>query len=212
MKTMKMALAMAMAVGLTAAAQPTAVRQASEDGVEMQVGATLMNVKQVKDDLFAGTEKFAAGASDVAEINLDPKMMGMVNGKGDSELAHKMKFMVIHTYTYPKEGMYKMEDVEVYRKKLQDGSWSCSIHVKDKDGTTDICSRTSPDNEGSEMVILAAEPKELTFIHMSGNMSMDELGKMGGMGGLNRRTPTPPKPPAAAPAPAAPPAAPAPPR
>jgi hypothetical protein len=145
---------------------------------------------QVKDDLFAGTEKFAAGATDVTEINLDPKMMGMVGGKkGDvSGLARKMKFIVIHTYTYDKPGMYRMEDVDTYRKKLEDGTWNCAIHVRDKDGTTDICSRSSPDHEGNEMVILTAEPKELTFIHMSGDMSLDDLSKMGGSaGGLKKR-------------------------
>jgi hypothetical protein len=151
----------------------------------------------------------------VTEINLDPKMMGMVHGGGDSDLAHKMKFMVIHTYEYPKPGMYKDEDVEAYRKKLQDGSWSCSVHVKDKSGTTDICSRSST-GEGSEMVILTAEPKELTFIHMSGNMSLNELSKMGGGMGVVSSShhapmapmaPMPPTPPSApvAPAPSAPP-------
>ena len=117
----------------------------------------------------------------MTEINLDPKMMGLVGGKNSGgDLARKMKFMVIHTYTYDKPGMYSMDDVEAYRKKLTDGTWSCSIHVRDKDGSTDICTRAGADHESSEMVILTAEPKELTFIHMSGNMSLEDLGKMGG--------------------------------
>lgn len=152
-------------------------------GMELQVGAVVpvAGGGQVKDDLFAGTEKFAQGASDVTEINLDPKAMRMVpnNGK-DAPLAQKMRYMVIHTYKYDKPGMYKPEDVEVYRKKLEDGSWSCSIHVKEKSGTTDICSRETAGKETSEMVILTAEPTELTFIHMNGNMSLDDLSKMGG--------------------------------
>jgi hypothetical protein len=217
--TMKMALGMvlATAAGLTANAQEVVRQVTTRSNIEMQADGSLVRVKQVKDDLFAGTEKFATGASDVTEINLDPKMMGMVHGGGGGELAHKMKYMVIHTYEYPKPGMYKDEDVEAYRKKLQDGTWSCSIHVKDKSGTTDICSRTST-SQGSEMVILTAEPKELTFIHMSGNMSLDELSKMGGgMGGgsshhtamapmapMAPMSPTPPSAPVA-PAPAAPP-------
>jgi hypothetical protein len=180
----------------------------------MQVtDGSLVQVKQVKDDLFAGTEKFAKGASDVTEINLDPTMMGLVAGKNgmtaaspSAQIAKKMKFMVIHTYEYPKPGMYSEEDVEAYRKKLQDGTWSCSIHVKDKDGTTDICSRESADHESSEMVIMTAEPKELTFIHMSGQMSLAELQKMGAGGGLNHRIspPTPPTPPSAPAPPASP--------
>lgn len=165
-------------------ATPAVMTMQAEDFARAAGGA------QVKDDLFAGTEKFAKGATDVTEVNLDPKMMGMVPvGTGAAGLAKKMKFMVIHTYTYDKPGMYNMDDVEAYRKKLEDGTWSCAIHVKDKSGTTDICSRTAPDHEGSEMVILTAEPKELTFIHMSGNMSLDELQKMGGgdSGGLKHR-------------------------
>ena len=213
-KTKMIGMGFAMAVVLAASAQQVIVQAPTQAGMQLQVGGSMVTVGQVKDDLFAGTEKFAKGASDVTEITLDPKMMGMIPGSaGGAGLARKMKFMVIHTYEYPKAGMYNEEDVEAYRKKLQDGTWNCSIHVKDKDGTTDICSRTSPDHEGAEMVIMAAEPKELTFIHMSGNMSLEDLSKMGGsMGGgneLNRRVPpTPPTPPS----PPTPPTAPTPPR
>jgi len=198
-------MAVALAAGLMAGSQPTAAAQAIVTDGEIQATATLVNVKQVKDDLFAGTEKFAAGASDVTEVNLDPKMMGMVHG-GAGDLAHKMKFMVIHTYEYPREGMYKQEDVDAYRKKLEDGTWNCAVHVKDKSGTTDICSRNSPDHEGSEVVILTAEPKELTFIHMSGDMSLEDLSRMGGGmgGGRHPMPPTPPTPPSAPVAPVAP--------
>jgi hypothetical protein len=193
-KTMQWMLAMVMAAAPMANAQLIVMKSlVAAPDFSMQaenVSMAAAGAAQVKDDLFAGTEKFAQGASDVTEINLDPKMMGMIPGSkgGGSDMARKMKFMVIHTYTYDKPGMYRMEDVEAYRKKLTDGTWSCSIHVREKDGSTDICSRTSTDHESSEMVILTAEPKELTFIHMSGNMSLDELGKMGkGKGGLKTR-------------------------
>jgi hypothetical protein len=133
---------------------------------------------QTKDELFAGTEKFAQGASESTEINLDPDTMDMVgSGHKNAELAKKMKFMTIRTYEYDKPGMYKMEDVEAYRKKLEDGTWKCSVRVREKNESTDICSRIGPDHETREMVILTAEPKELTFIHMSGNMSLDDLSK-----------------------------------
>jgi hypothetical protein len=71
------------------------------------------------------------------------------------------------------------------------------------------------------MLILAAEPKELTVVHMDGLADMKELGKlggkmgvpriqsvMGGGGGPKPRVAKPVKP--APPAPPAPPAAPAP--
>jgi hypothetical protein len=179
-KTMQLVLAVAMASSPMARAQQAEV---ADPGATIQATAVSQPAgKPAKDDLFAGTEKFAKGAKDVSEVTLDPSMMGMIpaSKNGGSDMARKMRFIVIRSYEYDKPGMYKMEDVEVYRRKLDDGSWSCSIRVRDKDGTTDICSRQTADHKGSEMVIIATEAKELTFIHMSGNMSFADLAKMGG--------------------------------
>jgi hypothetical protein len=150
-----------------------------------QPGAAPAAAPQVKDDLFAGAEKFAQGASEVTEVNLDPSTMGMVSHGGrDATLAHKMNFMVIHSYKYEKPGMYNMDDFQAYSKKLTDGTWSCSIHVRGKGTSTDICSRTGADHETNEMVILTAEPRELTFIHMSGKMPLSDLNRLGDAHGI----------------------------
>ena len=142
---------------------------------------TISSGGQGKDTLFAGTEKFSQGASQSTEINLDPDTMAMMNSHGkNADLAKKVKFMSIRTYEYDRPGMYKMEDVDVFRKKLDDGTWNCSVRVREKNESTDICSRLASDHETREMVILTAEPKELTFIHMSGNMSLEDLGKAAG--------------------------------
>ena len=180
-KTMQMVLAMAMVVTPMARPQQATVQPAVADsGDVMQATYVAQSIGVAfKDDLFAGTEKFAKGATDVSEINLDPKTMGLVRGDNAGGMAHRMKFMVIRSYTYDKPGMYNMDAVEVYRKKLNDGTWSCSIHVRNKDGATDICSRTAGDGS-SEMVILSAEPKELSFIHMSGNVSLADMARTGG--------------------------------
>ena len=166
-------------------------------GAMMQAGMVSVGDPQVKDDLFAGTEKFAAGASDVTNVNLGPDMLGMVSGKHGGDMAHKMNFMVVRSYTYPRTGMYNMADVDAYREKLKSGNWNCFIHTyESKTGeSTDICNRALPNSEGNEMVIMTVEPKELTFIHMSGKGSLADLGKLGKLGGLGGDMPTPPTPP-----------------
>jgi Domain of unknown function (DUF4252) len=172
---MQLVLAMAMAACFTANAQQMAIQPAVKvPAVDLQTSSTVQ-----KDDLFAGTEKFAQGASEVTEINLDPTKMGLIGKTKDKDapLARKMAYMVIHTYKYDKPDMYKMDDVEAYRKKLTDGSWNCYIHVRKKNESTDICARITGDF--SEKVILTAKPQELTFIHTSGNMSLEELGRAG---------------------------------
>ena len=163
---------------LAVAAGSLAYPHASE--AQMMVAVATGVEAQVKDDLFAGTEKFAQGASDVTEVNLDPKMLGMLGKNTSGNLARKMEFIVVHSYSYEKPGMYKPEDLEAYRKKLMDGSWVCFIHTRDKEGSTDICQKTAADNETHEMVIMTAEPKELTFVHLRGRMTIDDLRNMGG--------------------------------
>src|ERR1700678_420931 len=116
-KTMQLVLAMAMIAAPAANAKhwkraKTKVKEdslVSLSGVAMQVANVSMG-PQVKDDLFAGAEKFAQGASEVSEINLDPKPMGMIGHGKDGGLAGKMNFMVVHSYKYDKPGMYSMDD------------------------------------------------------------------------------------------------------
>jgi hypothetical protein len=157
---------------------------------------------QVKDSLFASTEKFEQGATDVTNINLDPSMLGMVGGD-KSGVAQKMQFVVVHSYRYPKPGMYKMEDVEPYRQKLRTGNWNCFVHVTEsKTGkSTDICTQSAPNNHSNEMVIMNVEPMELTFIHMAGNASLADLEKLGALNGISapNRNARPPSPAPAAP-------------
>ncbi len=119
----------------------------------------------VKDDLFAGTEKFANGASDVTEVTMDPDTLDMVGGK-DAKRARNMVLNVVRTYEYPKPGMYNIADVEEIRKRLNTGDWHCSVHTRDlKSGeSTDICYKRRTDGM-MEQAIITVEPKELTFIH-----------------------------------------------
>lgn len=151
-------------------------------GLWMQVENVSMG-EQVKDELFNGTEKFAQGASSVTEINLDPNTMSMLGdhrGGRDGDLARKLNLMVVHTYSYPKPGMYNQGDVDAFRRKLEGGNWACPIHVRNESNSSDICTRTGADHETNEMVIVSTNPQKLTFIHIAGKMSLNELDAMTG--------------------------------
>ncbi len=119
----------------------------------------------VKDDLFAGTEVFAKGASDVTEVSMDPDTLGMVGGR-DKAKARSMVLNVVRTYEYDKPGMYNIADVDAFRNKLNTGDWHCSVHTRSlKSGeSTDVCSKHRSDDM-VETAIITVEPKELTFIH-----------------------------------------------
>lgn len=133
-----------------------------------------------KDDLFAGTEVFAKGASDITEITMDPNSLDLVGGP-DQHKAHNMVLNVVRTYTYDKPGMYNMSDVEAIRNKLNTGDWHCSVHVRDlKNGSgSDVCNKHRTDGM-RETAIIEVEPKQLTFIHTirrgGGGPGSSELG------------------------------------
>jgi hypothetical protein len=177
---------------VSAHADPLKVKEKAKVKLERVVAfrvltqpARYVTVGQAKDELLAGTEKFAQGASRVTEINLDPTTMGMVGRSHGphSDLANKLTLMVVHSYGYEKPGMYRQEDVDAFRKKLQDGSWSCSIHTRSEDRSTDICSRAGADKETNEMVIFTTSPEKLTFIHVAGKMSLSDLEQASGSAG-----------------------------
>ena len=132
-----------------------------------------------KDDLFAGTEVFAKGASDITEITMDPDSLNLVGGN-DEHRARSMVLNVVRTYTYDKPGMYNMADVEAIRNKLNTGDWHCSVHVRDlKNGTgSDVCGKRRTDGM-KETAIIEVEPKQLTFIHTirrAGGPGTSEMG------------------------------------
>ncbi len=153
------------------------------------VAATSMRAlggMQQTDALFAGTEKFGQGAKSTTEVNLDKNMLGMVGKFGDdgadksgTELAKKMDFVIVHEYEYASEGQYKMSDVEEFRKRLEDGGWSHIVKERSATESTDVCVKLDKDGQFSELVVITAEPKELTFVHLKGHMSLDELSTVG---------------------------------
>ena len=150
----------------------SAVRFASSEGnglmyrVAQGEGAGMGQAdSKVKDDLFAGTEKFAKGAADVTEITMDPDSLDQVQGPEGSH-ARNMVLNIVRTYTYEKPGMYNPAEVDEYRTKLNTGDWHCSVHIREmKNGeSTDVCRKHRTDGLREEAII-TVEPKSLTFIH-----------------------------------------------
>ena len=158
---------------------------------------------QVKDNLFAGTERFATGAKDSTEVNLDKNMLGLAGGMNgmNADMMKKMDFVVVRSYEYGSPGAYKMADVESFRKRLEGDGWSHLVKERSEKESTDVCIKTDHEGQMLELVVIDAEPMELNFVHLKGHMSMSDMMKVGQQYGA----PAPPTPPA----PSAPPAPPA---
>lgn len=150
---------------------------------------------QVKDDLFAGADKFSHGAKSSTEVNLDRKMLAMAakfagsdsddkDDKDEAKLVNRLEFVIVRSYEYEKAGQYNMADVEEFQKRLESGGWSHIVKTRGTTDNTDVCVKTDENGAFSELVVISAEPTELTFVHLRGHMSMDELTRAGARYGV----------------------------
>lgn len=150
---------------------------------------------QTTDPLFAGVDQFSRNSTSTTDVNLDKNALQLAGmGKKDDGMAKKMDFVSVHTFEYPKEGDYNMADVARIRARLDAGGWQHIVHETGANESTDVCVKSDDGGESNELVVITAEPKELTFVHLKGHMKLSDLSKFSGgakSGGADGATPDP---------------------
>jgi hypothetical protein len=145
---------------------------------------------QNTDPLFAGVDQFSKNSTNTTDVNLDKNTLGLAAGSGmGNGLAKKMDSVSVHTFEYPKEGDYNIGEVAKIRDRLEKGGWKHLVHETSPTESTDVCVKTDDEGQLSELVVITAEPKELTFVHLKGHLDMSDLKKFGG--GSGNETPDP---------------------
>jgi len=142
---------------------------------------------QVKDELFSGAEKFAANAKESTEVNLDSRLLALAGNAGGAdkqELMKKLDFVIVRSYEYAKAGDYNFADVEEFTARLNTGGWMHIVKERSGKESTDVCVKSDGDGTVSELVVIAAEPKELTMIHLKGHLNLNDLMKAGASYGV----------------------------
>lgn len=158
------------------------------------------------DPFFAGTEKFAKGAKSVSEVTLDQRTLRMASGfvgrDGDSDsedvkrITANLKGVFVRSYEYAADGQYNAADLEEYRKRLDAKSeWAHIVKVREMDAhgeNTDVY-LLMENGKTNGIVVISAEPRELTFVHIDGPINPEDLNKLGGSMGIPRSTQPPDK-------------------
>jgi hypothetical protein len=142
----------------------------------------------------ASLNKLAEKASEVVDVTLDGAMLKLASkflSKDDPDeakvknLVTGLKGIYVKSFEFEKEGEYSPADVEAIRTQLHGPGWSRMVGViSKKDGeNADIYMKLDGDRVGG-LVILAAEPKELTVVNIVGNIDIDQLSELGGHFGV----------------------------
>jgi len=141
-------------------------------------------------------EKLAAKAEEVVDVNIDGAMLqlatkflsgGERDEAGVKELVSGLKGVYVKSFEFKKEGAYSKNDLDPIREQLRSPGWSKIVNVQSKQDNEAVEIYTMGDNDKmTGLVILSAEPTELTVVNIVGPINLNKLSKLGGHLGIPR--------------------------
>ncbi|WP_321477320.1 DUF4252 domain-containing protein [uncultured Paludibaculum sp.] len=157
----------------------------------MVMAAGLLPAQQIK--FPAAFDKLADKAAEVVNVTLDPQTLAFatrfLSDKKDEadvkRIAQKLKGIYVRGYEFDKEGEYSQKDIDDIRAQLKGPEWSVIVSTHSR-----------RDREISEiylhrdggLLIIAAEPKELTIVNIMGHIDPSDLTSLGGQFGIPKVT------------------------
>jgi hypothetical protein len=140
-------------------------------------------------------EKLSKKAASVNQVNLDGDMlqlastfMGASNdpdAKQVKEIIKGLKGIYIKNFEFNEPNQYSSADVEEIRRQLAAPGWSKVVENREKStGETNEIYLMKEENKIEGVVIVVAEPKELTVVNIVGRIDLDKLGALEGKFGI----------------------------
>jgi hypothetical protein len=128
---------------------------------------------------------FAAKATNTVEVTLDGKLLKMAAGfipAGDDDAAKLkkliagLKSVTVRTFEFKKKGEYNKSDVDAIRKQLKTPEWSSIVRANDKEtGETSEIYVLGDKDKPAGLLVIVAEPTELTFVQILGAVELSDL-------------------------------------
>jgi hypothetical protein len=119
----------------------------------------------------------AAKAKDKAEITLEGPLLTqalqLAPEKVKGSVANVSRVMVRH-YEFDQTGLYSDADLEPIRKQVSGSGWSRVLNTKEEHESVEIYMLTQDGKPGG-FLLIAAEPKELTVVHVVGSINLATL-------------------------------------
>jgi hypothetical protein len=142
----------------------------------------------------ASFDKLAEKAVETVDVTLDSSLLQMAGKflskeKTDEakakQLISGLKGIYVRSFTFDKEGEYSREDVESILSQLKSPSWSRIVGVRSKvkGENADIFLKREGDAVMG-LFLIAAEPKQLTVVSISGPIKPEQLSELGGQFGV----------------------------
>ena len=135
-------------------------------------------------------------ADEAVSVTMDKSMLQFaskfLNDKDDDEadvrkLVAGLDGIYVRSFQFSHEGEYSMADVEAVRSQLQSPPWGRLVGVRSKHGdNVDVYFKDGGSGHLGGIVVIAAEPRELTIVNIIGTLDPERLVDLGGEFGIPR--------------------------
>ncbi len=135
-------------------------------------------------------DRLADKAEDSVVVTLDKSMLQLTgkfldkdkDGAHVKDLISGLESIHVRSFEFSSDGAYSPADVESVRAQLQAPAWSRIVGVKSKRSgeNVDVYFQNAGGGQLGGIVIIAAEPRELTIVSLTGKFDLDRLADLGG--------------------------------
>jgi hypothetical protein len=138
-------------------------------------------------------DELSARATQSVDVTLDASMLQLASGfltRSDPDqaqvkrLVSKLKGVYVRSFEFDKEGQYSMSDVAAIRAQLKTPEWSRIVGVQSAHREHTEIYVKKDGNQVGGLVVLDAEPKELTIVDIDGPINPEDLSELGGHMGI----------------------------
>ncbi len=158
--------------------------------IAMMMVAALVPLCAQEVKLPANLDALSAKAVESVDVTLDGSMLRLAAkfaGKEDTndkvkKLLAGLEGVYVRSYQFAGEGEYNKADVDAVRTQFQPPAWSRIVGVRSKrhDNDVDVYFKTAGNGSLGGIVVISAEPKELTIVNIVGTIDPAQLSQLGG--------------------------------
>ncbi len=114
-------------------------------------------------------------ARETVNVTVDENMLRFADAK---RVPRGLKKVYVRVFEFDDAGAYSMSDLDEFRAEMRKPGWSQMIDVKSRDGENVNVYVRQDGAEITGMVVVAAEPKELTIVQIEGPIRPEDIARI----------------------------------
>lgn len=141
------------------------------------------------DALAEKAEESVVVTMDKSMLKLAGKFLKDEDNEADvRRLISGLEGIYVRNFEFSNEGEYSRADVDAVRAQLQGPAWGRIVGVRSKrrDGDVDVYFKDAGNGQLGGIVVICAEPRELTIVNIVGTLDPEKLVDLGGEFGIPR--------------------------